>query len=267
MAEFFGNLLISFREILEMVLIVGIILVVLNKTEQKQWTKFVWAGVLAGIIGSLIIAGVLSTAVADVRAVSEEITEGVTALLAAGVITYVIFWLGHKNVKQHLQDKVQKALSHEQENFQKLGLFALSFFAVLREGFELVLLVVLTTANAMDIEVITAIALGGIIALVLGFILFKTAVHMNLQTVFKITTIFLALFAAGLVVTGLHELAEAHVIPEMPIVIDVSSVLNHKTDLLGQMLNTLFGYRAKLTGLEIGSYIGYLALVYVFYQR
>ncbi|MDO8428574.1 MAG: FTR1 family protein [Candidatus Diapherotrites archaeon] len=266
-SEFFASFLIAFREIFEMVLIVGIILVFLAKTEQKQMFKFVGYGVLAGLIGSLLIAGLLSVSLESIRSVGEELVEGLTALLAACVITYVVFWISrNQNIKQAIHSKVQEHLDKKEFQHQALGLFALSFFAVLREGFELVLLISLTTVNSFNADTLTAIVFGIGLALILGYILFKTAVRLNLSLVFKLTTIFLALFAAGLIVTGFHELSEAGVLPEFAPVIDVSNVINDKTDLAGQMLNTVFGFRSKLNWLEILGYFGYLGLVWFGYK-
>ena len=266
--EFFSSFLIAFREILEMILIIGIIFLYLNKTDQKQMNKYCIYGILAGLIGSLAIAVLLSLGLETVVAFGEELIEGLTALLAAGIITYVIFWMAkNKNIKQAIHSKVQQALDNKEIQHQALGLFALSFFAVLREGFELVLLISLTTFHSFDAVTLTAVIFGIGTALLFGFILFKTAIRLNLNLVFKITAIFLALFAAGLIVTGLHALSEGHFLPEFQTVLDVSPVLNHETNLFGQILNTIFGYRSTLTALELIAYFAYLAGIYLFYSK
>ncbi|NIS62623.1 MAG: high-affinity iron transporter, partial [Proteobacteria bacterium] len=48
----FSNMLITFRETLEAALVISVMLAFLNRTRQQTYKRYVWWGVLAGILAS-----------------------------------------------------------------------------------------------------------------------------------------------------------------------------------------------------------------------
>ena len=135
MSEFAG-FLITFRETLEAALIVGIILAYLARVGQSKYNNFVYLGVGAGIVGSVIAAILFNSFAGGFEGATEQIFEGVTMLVGAVLITSMILWLmNQRHVVKEVEGKVQKGLSEA----HKFGLFFLVFVSVLREGIETVL--------------------------------------------------------------------------------------------------------------------------------
>ncbi|NIO71577.1 MAG: hypothetical protein GTN71_21740, partial [Anaerolineae bacterium] len=129
--------LITFREGLEAALIVGIVLGYLKKTGHMDRQRSVWWGVVAAIAASLAAALGLQAVGARFEGRAEEIFEGVTMLLAAGVLTWMVFWMQAqgRRIKGQLEEEVRQAVATE----RSWALFSLAFLAVVREGIETVL--------------------------------------------------------------------------------------------------------------------------------
>ena len=83
-----AGFLITFRETLEAVLVVGIVLAYLVKTNQPGYRKFVWWGILFGILVSIAGALILTALLGGLSGRTEEIFEGVLMFIAAGLIAH-----------------------------------------------------------------------------------------------------------------------------------------------------------------------------------
>ena len=141
------------------------------------------------------------------------------------------------------------------------GLFAVAFLAVVREGVELALLLVATTLAGDASSVLSGAALGIGAAIVIGVLLYRGVLVLNLGAFFRVTNVALLFFAAGMVALGCHELIEASL---MPAVIDpiynVNAALSDKST-LGEVLKSLLGYNGNPALTESAAYVAYLAVV------
>src|SRR3974390_1988067 len=138
-----AGFLLALREGIEAVLIVSIVLGMLKKMGGSDRAGLVWLGVgLAGLL-SVVAAVALSVIGAEFEGPGEQAFEAVTMLFAAGVLTWMIFWMQKEGRRTQLglESNVKSALS----GGQKAALFSVAFFAVLREGVELALF--LTAVN------------------------------------------------------------------------------------------------------------------------
>jgi len=107
----FAAFLLSLREGLEAALIIGIVLGALRKINRPDLKPAVWAGVISAVIASLL-AGVLLTALGmSFDGKVEEIFEGFTMLLAAGILTWMIFWMNRQGryLRADVESEVHKA--------------------------------------------------------------------------------------------------------------------------------------------------------------
>lgn len=237
-------LLIMLREGLEAALVVAIVLAYLKRLGKEEAFGAVWAGTaLAGAVA--VVAGiVIFAAIGRLEGRAEEITEGAVALLAAGVLTWMIFWMARQArwIKGQLHAKIDAVLT----SGSTLGLAALAFFAVLREGLESSLFLVSTTvgerSNVQEL-------LGGLIGIVaaagIGYLVYKGTRRFNLRLFFRVTGVLIILFAAGLVAKGVHEFQEASIIPTLQEHLwNVSSVtiLDPARSWFGELLSSLFGW-------------------------
>lgn len=247
--------LITFRETLEAVLVVGIVLTFLAKTRLEVFRRFVWSGVLTGILIAVMLAFALQAMFGGLEGRVEEIFEGVLMLVTAGFLTWMILWVHRqKDVAKKIKEKVA---IHAEKGYG-LGIFFLVATSVFREGTETVLYLTAASRIGVSNQLLGA-TLGLVLALVLGYGLFAWAMKVNLSTVFNTTSIFLILFAAGLVAHGVHEFQEAGILPIFAFdpLFNISHILDHKST-FGSFLRTLFGYTSKPTILEFVSYASYV---------
>jgi high-affinity iron transporter len=264
--------LLSLREGLEAALIIGIVLGALTKIRRDDLSSAVWLGTLSAVIISILTAVLLTSFGMSLEENAEQIFEGITMLIAAGILTWMIFWMSKQArfLKSELEAGVNKAAA----STGKPAMFWLAFVAVVREGVELAFFITAAffagdqsqvTSNIIQTLAGTILGLGT--AALLGWTLFATTVRLDLRRFFQVTGILLILFAAGLVAHGIHEFNEVGWIPAViePIW-DVNTILD-ETSLAGQLLKTLFGYNGNPSLTEMIAYFAYLIVVSIFWRR
>ncbi|MBI2036629.1 FTR1 family protein [Candidatus Microgenomates bacterium] len=255
----FAASLITFRESLEALLVVIIITTFLTKTNQHVFKKFVWRGVFIGVSVSILLAFTLEVFFGGLKGRVEEIFEGVLMFVTAGFLTWMILWVHRqKDVAKRIKEKVAV---HVEKGYG-LGILILIATSVFREGTETVLYLKASSLTGQSNQLYGAI-LGIISGLILGYGLFRWAIRVNLSVVFNVTSVFLLLFAAGLISHGVHEFQEAGLLPVFSFdpLFNISHILGNQS-LLGSFLRTLFGYTSKPTMLELVSYSGYLVFIF-----
>ncbi len=266
-----ADFIITFREALELALIIGIILGYLTKTKQEKYNNIVFVGLAAGIIFSLIGA-VLFSFIAGGFAENEALFEGITMLIGSVLLTSMILWMiKQKNIAGEIKEKVSVEISEA----KKFGLFFLVFVLVLREGIETVIFLNASFFASGSSNLIGAFA-GIIGAVFLGYLLFVSSKKINIKKFFGITGILLILFAAGLTSHGIHELQEAGVVPVIinevwninpALNADGSFPLLHEKGLIGSIAKGLFGYNGNPSLIEVLSYLVYLVIVVVLWKK
>ena len=255
-----GALLITLREGIEMTLVVGIVLAYLGQTGTMRAARWVWAGVGAATLVGLAFLGVLNALDAEFEGKTEQVFEGSTMLLAAAFLTWMIFWMlrNARSLKSELHRGIESALA---SGGAAWGLFLLVFFAVVREGVELALL--LFAAPGAGKLLGTVVGLAGAIGV--GVLIYAFGRRIDLRSFFRVTTILLVLFAAGLVTHGVHEFVEGGLIAGGPELFDLSRVLPDNSG-IGALLRTLFGYSADPTLIEGIAYVGYYLIALVLWR-
>jgi len=264
--------LLSLREGLEMALIIGIVLGALTKIRRDDLTSSVWLGTLSAAGVSILTAVLLTSFGMSLEDRAEQIFEGVTMLIAAGILTWMIFWM--RKQARFLKSELEAGVNKAAASTGKRAVFWLAFVAVVREGVELALFITAAFFTGDQSQVTTNIiqTLAGTIlglgtAILLGWTLFATTVRLDLRRFFQVTGILLILFAAGLVAHGVHEFNEVGWIPAViEHVWDVNPILD-ETSLIGQLLRTLFGYNGNPSLTEIITYFAYLIVVSIFWRR
>src|SRR5678816_2456084 len=134
-----ASYLLSLREGLEAALIIGIVLGAVNKIRRTDLVPTVWLGALIAIGVSILTAILLTTFGMSLEDPGEAIFEGITMLIAAGILTWMIFWMGKQArfLKSELEAGVNKAAA----STGKRAVFWLAFVAVVREGVELAIFI------------------------------------------------------------------------------------------------------------------------------
>jgi len=256
----FASFLITFRETLEVALVVGILLTFLSKTNQSYYRRFVWLGVGIGITLSLVLYFVINSFFGSFEGRMEQIFEGVLMFVTAAFISLMILWVHRqKGIAKELQSR---ATTHIKNGFP-LGITLLTISATAREGVETVFY--LRAASSLTAGNIFAGALLGIVvAAAFGYVIFRYGMKLRLMHVLKISGALLLLFAAGLVAHGVHEFQEAKLLPIFSFdpLINIQHILDHKSA-FGSILRVLFGYTSKPTLLELLSYGSYVVLIFI----
>jgi len=253
--------LLAFREGLEAALILGIVLSVLRRVGRRDQEKMVWLGAGLAVLLSLA-AGIGFYALGiGLEGGAEEIFEGLAMLFAAGVLTWMIFWMNRQG--QAIQVQLEQDVRQAATAGGRGAIFSLAFLAVFREGIELALFL---TAAAFTVTAGATVAgglLGVAAAVVAGWLLFATTRRLNVQAFFRVTSILLIFFAAGLIAHGIHELNEAGIVPAIvEHVWNLNPVLDEDSA-AGQILKALFGYNGNPSLTEMIAYVGYWIAVLV----
>ena len=202
-APFMGSFFIILREGFEAMLIAMLIFTYLEKLNAQDKKKYVWQGIGYGVLASIIIA-IGFTFISSLTHAHEELFEGVTMLIAAGVLAYVAFWC--HTAKQHVEGAIKTAIT----TGTAITLSLAVFFAILREGFEIVLFY--AGLFASPIAETYSIWFGGVAgagALGVIYILMKKGIaQINVGTFFTISKWLLGALAVYFAYNGVHELLE-----------------------------------------------------------
>ncbi|MFZ2618739.1 MAG: FTR1 family protein [Anaerolineae bacterium] len=253
--------LLALREGLEAALIVGIVLGVLRKLGHNRQQVSVWQGAVAAIAVSLVAALLLYAVGLKMEGAAEQIFEGVTMLLAAAILTWMIFWMQTqgRRINRELETGVRQAVSGMGGNKGHWALFSVAFIAVLREGIETALFLTATTFTAGGQATLLGALLGLSAAAALGYILFATTRQLNVKRFFQVTSVLLILFAAGLVAHSIHEFNEVGWIPAVVEHLwDTNGLLDENSG-LGLIIKALFGYNGNPSLTEVLGYVVYWA--------
>lgn len=253
------SILLTLREGLEAALIIGIVLGALKKFNRADLKPVVWLGAASAAGISLLVALVLQLLDVAFAGAGEAIFEGITMLLAASVLTWMIFWMAKNG--RHLSANIESEIRQATAQQGKRAVFLVAFFAVVREGIELALFLTATSLASGGLATLIGAAIGLAGSAVLAWLLFSSLIKLNLRRFFLITNILLIVFAAGLVAHGVHELNEVMIIP--PIiehVWDVNWLLNENS-FVGEMMKVLFGYNGNPSLTEVLAYVAYCGIV------
>lgn len=207
-----GAGVVVLREGFEASLVVGIVLAFLDRTDRRDGFAVVWAGVGAALALSLAVGVGLFAAGAELEGRSEAIFEGVVMLCAAGLLTWMIFWMRNRarTLRAEIEDRTQAAL----DAGSAVGLALVVFLGVAREGVETAVFLFSSVEGSNGFVSFVGAIIGGVLAVALGYLFYRGSHRLNLRTFFTATSVLLLLFAGYLLAMGLHELEEAGVIPE-----------------------------------------------------
>jgi high-affinity iron transporter len=247
---------VTLREGLEAALIIGIIVAYLVKTGHRDAVRLVGLGVAAALGLALVIGVIVAFTVGRMPLAVQETFEGIAAILAVVVLTWMLFWMRKQGraIKGELEASIDDALSRG----STYALVILAFGVVLREGLETVLfLLAVLGASGDTLVALTGAVLGLVVATVIGWAIFAMGRRINLGRFFNITGFVLIFVAAGLCAYAVHELTGAGWLPLTPVAFDLSGVLSERGP-IGSVLSGLLGYRAAPTWSELIAYLGYL---------
>src|SRR5579863_478449 len=198
-------LLVALREGVEAALVVGIVLVYLNRSGRRALKGYAWAGVFFACLASVAAALLLQR-----WAISEDGFEGLLMLLASVFVVTMIIWMNRvaRTVRKDIERRVE-AYAQQSTRAAGWGVGAFVFFMVVREGAELVLILRAVELSTAGVQVWIGTLLGIAIAVGVGYFFFQGTLRIPLHRFFTATSVILMVIAFQLALTGVHELSEA----------------------------------------------------------
>nr|WP_276511707.1 iron uptake transporter permease EfeU [Leifsonia aquatica] len=257
--------MIGLREGLEMALIVTILIAYVVKVGRKDVLSKLWVGVGIALVVPLGIGALLTWGPYGLSFQAQEIVGGGLSVVAVAFVTWMIFWMGKtaRSMKTLLHEKLDSVLVGA-----GWGVVILAMLSVGREGIETALFVWATVDSVGGgWEPFVGALLGLLTAAVLGFLLYRGMVRINLGTFFAWTGAFLILVAGGVLAYGIGDLQEAGVIPGAGIhAYDISAAIP-ASSWYGTVLAGAVNFNPSPTWLQVIAWFGYIIVVSFFYVR
>src|SRR5579863_1897517 len=202
-------LLVALREGVEASLVVGIVLVYLNRSGRRALKPYAWAGVLVACAASVAAALFLQR-----WAISEDGFEGLLMLLASALVVTMIIWMNRvaRTLRKDIESRLE-TYAQQSTRAAGWGIGAFVFLMVVREGAELVLILRAVELSSAGVEVWIGTLLGIGLAVAVGLFFFQGTLKIPLGRFFAATSTILMVVAFQLALTGLHELSEARWLP------------------------------------------------------
>ena len=273
---------VTLREGFEAALVVGIVMACLKKAEQTELYRWVYLGIVGGVVASIAVGFLLAGVISGVEAtggvyapVIKELLEGIFGLVAIAMLSWMLLWMTKqaKSLKGEVEGAISSALDND--NAGK-AVFVLIFIAVVREGFETVLFILAKFQQDWTLPAIGAVA-GLVLASVMGIALFSLGVRINIRLFFQVMGIFLLLIVGGLVMGALKHFDAALVMLNQ-LTLSQLCLFNNDSCILGSqvwdgstflpdkqfpgiVLKALFGYRQTLYLGQVVAYFSFLILV------
>lgn len=212
-----GSGLVVLREGFEASLVVAIVLAFLNRSDRRDGFAAVWVGIVAALTVSALVGVTLFVVGAELEGTAEYLFEGITTILAASLLVWMIFWMRRqaRSIRIDLEGRTRAALAEG----SAIGLGMVAFVGVLREGIETALFLFSTTETSSPVVSLVSGLIGLALAIGLGYLFYRGSHRLDLRKFFTLTSALLLLFAGWLVAKGLEELAEAGVLPESELVL------------------------------------------------
>lgn len=264
-----GNYLVGLREGLEASLVVVILVSYLVRTDRRHLLPGIWAGVAVAVLVSLGFGALLTFGPRGLTFEAQELIGGTLSIVAVGFVTWMVFWMARtaRTLSTELRGQLDRAAEAGRG-----ALVVVALLAVGREGLETALFLwAATSAAAGDsgssAAPLTGAALGIATAVLIGYLIYRSALSLNLGRFFAWTGGFLVVVAAGVLAYGVHDLQEARFLPGLnDLAFDVSNIIS-PTSWVGTLLKGTLNFSPATTKLEALAWVLYLVPTMTLFLR
>lgn len=262
-----SNALIGLREGLEAAIVVIILVAFLVKTERTRSLRWVWTGVGAAVALSIGVGAGLHYGTSELSFTAQETVGGVSSIVAVAFVTAMILWMrtAARSMSGQLKAGMETALQTG-----PVAVAVLAFFAVGREGLETAVFFFSSVQAAGDGgtgQPLIGFIVGILAAVLLGLLIYRGAVRINLSRFFTITGVLLVFVAAGILAYGMHDLQEAGILPGVnTLAFDVSAAVPPDSA-YGTVLKGIFNFSPATTVLQAVVWVLYVGTVLTLFLR
>lgn len=199
---------IGLREGVEASLIVGIVAAFLRQRNRPDALRWMWIGVALAVVVCASLAVGLQILNQELPQRQQEGLETVVAGVAVAMVTFMIVWM--RRHSGDLAGDLRASAASALEEGSIWGLVAMAFVSVIREGVETaVFLLAAFQASGDATSAGLGALLGIMVAVAIGWGIYRGGVRLNLGRFFRITAAVLVLVAAGLLASAIHTAHEA----------------------------------------------------------
>jgi high-affinity iron transporter len=263
---FVSNALVGLREGLEAALVVVILLAFLTKSGRTDARRWVWVGVALAVVLSVSLGAALTFGTRQLTFEQQELVGGAASIVAVAFVTVMVFWMrsASRTISGELKGQLQRAL-----DLGPLAIASVGFLAVGREGLETAIFFYATAQAAGNGNALPllgwAVGLGG--AIVLGWLIYRGALRIDLGRFFRWTGVGLVIVAAGILAYGIHDLQEAGYLPGLnTLAFDISGVLD-PSSWYAALLKGIFNLTPQVTWLQAIAWAAYVGTVLPLFLR
>ena len=213
-ATFVSSLVILLREGLESILIVSTIVAFVVKTGRRNALPYIHLGWIGAIALGAMTWG-LARYLLGISGINRELTEGITALLAAAMLLYVGWWLHSRSNAQAWTRYIREQINTALATRTLWAMAGISFLVVYRELFEVILFyeTLWSQAGAVGHEaVLWGIAAAVVLLVLTGSMILRYSVRLPIGPFFTVASSLLAVMAVIFVGNGIAALQEAGVL-------------------------------------------------------
>ena len=252
-----ATFVIGLREGLEAALIVGIIAAFLKQSGRADALRRMWIGVVLAVLLCLGVGLALQAVNSNLPQRQQEMLECVVAAIAVVMVSYMVLWMRRhaRNLKSDLHAAAGGALA----SGSATALVVMAFLAVFREGFETAVFLLAAFQSAVSpAQAVTGAALGIVLAVALGYLIYRGGVKLNLSKFFQLTGVVLVLVAAGLVMSTLRAAYEAGwIVIGQQHAVSLDLIARPGT-VQESLLTGVLGIRSSMPVIEVLAYVLYL---------
>ena len=257
-----ANFLIGLREGLEASLIVSILVAYLVKSNRRNEIRHIWVGVGAAIGVVLATFTAITLIFSQVSFFWQEVIGGTLSIMAAGLVTWMIFWMRRtaRTLKRELEGQMESALE-----LGPAALIIIAFVTVGREGLETAAILWSTIVGSTTSSPFVGALAGIAVAVVLGYLIYRGALRINLSKFFTVTGALLIIVAAGVLAYGIFDLQEAGLLPGFGTrAFDISATIPPDS-WYGTLLKGTLNFQPNPSWLQVAAWVAYIVPVMVLF--
>lgn len=245
----FAASIILFRESLEAALIITIVLTATRGLRHRGlWVNL---GVLAGIVGALVVALFARQISAMAEGTGQELFNACVLLAACVMLGWHNVWMASHGRQLSAQvNQVGRAVNEGERHMSALAIVV--GLAVLREGSEVVLFLTgIMAGDTQSASILTGAAIGLAAGALFGVLMYQGLMRIPVRHLFAATSGLVLVLAAGLASQAAGYLVQAGYLPALQEPIWDTSAFLTESSILGQVLHSLLGYTARPSGMQV----------------